>query len=94
MELSTFYRLACALAIGLIIGLQRENTYPTEEEIRSAGIRTFSITSVLGALAALMSIQMGSAAPFVGMLIVLGLVLAAMHISSSSRFQGGITTSV
>lgn len=94
MELSTFYRLACALAIGLIIGLQRENTYPTEEEIRSAGIRTFSITGVLGALAALMSIQMGSAAPFVGMLIVLGLVLAAMHISSSSRFQGGITTSV
>ena len=51
MELSTVYRLACALAIGLIIGLQRENTYQAVDEMHPAGIRTFSITGVLGALA-------------------------------------------
>ena len=94
MELSTVYRLACALAIGLIIGLQRENTYQAVDEMHPAGIRTFSITGVLGALAALMSMQMGSAAPFVGLLLVLGVVLGATHISNASRSYTGITTSV
>lgn len=92
MEFNLFYRLACALAIGLIIGLQRENTYQTED-FHPAGIRTFAITGILGALAALMSLQMDSAAPFVGLLVVIGIVLAATHVSSQS-VSSGITTSV
>ncbi len=94
MEFSTVYRLACALAIGLVIGLQRENIYRSEYEAHSAGIRTFSITGVLGALAVLMSMQMESPAPFFGLLIVLGIVLGAMHVSSIPQNRTGITTSV
>ncbi len=93
MEFSFFYRLACALAIGLIIGLQRENTFQNAEE-HPAGIRTFAVTGILGALAALMSTQMESAAPFVGLSLVLGLVLSATHLSAGTKFRTGITTSV
>ncbi len=92
MEFNLFYRLACALAIGLIIGLQRENAYGNEDA-HPAGIRTFAITGILGALSALMAQQMGSAAPFVGLLVVFGLVLAATHVSASNA-SAGITTSV
>lgn len=92
MEFNLFYRLACALAIGLIIGLQRESTYQTED-FHPAGIRTFAVTGILGALAALMSLQMGSVAPFVGLLVVIGIVLAATHVSSPNA-SSGITTSV
>lgn len=92
MEFNLFYRLACALAIGLIIGLQRENTY-RRGDFHPAGIRTFAIAGILGALASLMSLEMASAAPFVGLLIVLGIVLAATHVSLSDA-SAGITTSV
>lgn len=92
MEFNLFYRLACALAIGLIIGLQRENTY-RRGDFHPAGIRTFAIAGILGALAALMSLEMASAAPFVGLLVVLGIVLAATHVSLSDA-SAGITTSV
>lgn len=92
MEFSLFYRLASALAIGLIIGLQRESTYE-DAGVHPAGIRTFAITGVLGALAALMSLQMESAAPFVALLLVLGLLLAVVHFSLTEKVAG-LTTGV
>ena len=92
MEFNLFYRLACAIAIGLIIGLQRENTYQNEA-FHSAGIRTFAIAGILGALGVLMSQQMNSVVPFVALLLVLGILLGAMHIALS-KVLTGITTSV
>lgn len=93
MELGTFYRLACALAIGLLIGLQRENSFQDAQE-HPAGIRTFAITGILGAVTALISMQMHSAAPFVGSLLAIGAVLSATHVSTKARTYSGITTSV
>lgn len=44
-----FLQLAVALGLGLLVGLQRERVDPV-----IAGIRTFSLITVLGALAALL----------------------------------------
>lgn len=99
MEFSSFYRLACALAIGLIIGLQREGAFKNQADVHPAGIRTFSITGLLGAIAALLSMQMGTAVPFIGVLVVLGLILAVSHAtflrkSEESILAAGLTTTV
>lgn len=59
----TFVDLAIALGIGLLVGLQKERV-----ESPVAGLRTFALVSVFGAVAALIS---GPAAPYV---IIAGLL--------------------
>ena len=49
-ELEHFLTFATSLAIGLLIGLERERSQAT-----SAGLRTFALVSMLGTLTALLS---------------------------------------
>jgi uncharacterized membrane protein (DUF4010 family) len=62
-----------SLAIGLLIGLERER-----HEGAKAGLRTFALVALFGALCALLSEQTGSPAALVaGMLIVAAMIITA-----------------
>ena len=103
LEFNVFYRLAAAIGIGLIIGMQREHTFDQTDR-HPAGVRTFTLVGLGGAMTALLSDLMHGAAPFVTGFVVIGLLLMASHIAFgiSHRESGvqespgtaGITTSV
>ena len=52
MTASPWFNFAVALALGLLIGLERERTKGKGPTRRAAGIRTFALATLLGALAA------------------------------------------
>ena len=104
LDLNVFYRLAAAIGIGLIIGMQREHTYSDKDDRHPAGVRTFTLVALVGAISALLSDQMQGLAPFVTGFIVVGMLLMASHISFAIGHRpqegrpivssDGITTSV
>ncbi|MCQ2054991.1 MAG: MgtC/SapB family protein [Fibrobacter sp.] len=100
IEFDIFYKLAAALGIGFVIGMQREGSNNSNQAHHPAGLRTFSIVSLCGAVAAYLGELMNSVAPFVTGFVVLGLLLMASHIAYGfSRAEDktnfdGITTSV
>ena len=64
-----FIQLAVALGLGLLVGLQRERT-----DSAIAGIRTFALITVLGAVAAMLGRAFGGWVVAMGLLAVAGLV--------------------
>ena len=98
IEFNIFYKLAAALGIGFIIGMQRENSYSRKKSRHPAGLCSFSIVSLCGALTCYLGDLMGSLAPFVTGLVVVGLLLVASHVAYglSNHENGGpagVTTS-
>jgi uncharacterized membrane protein (DUF4010 family) len=68
-------RLALALAIGLVVGVERGwRQRGHAEGSRTAGVRTFTLIGLLGGLSGLLSAQVGGAAPWVAVLALLTLV--------------------
>lgn len=66
-----FLQLFVALGLGLLVGLQRERVDPA-----IAGIRTFALITVLGALAALLGRSFGGWVVAVGLLVSAALVVS------------------
>lgn len=107
LEFDVLYRLAASIGVGLIIGLQREHTFGKSER-HPAGVRTFTLVSLGGAMAAMLCALMNGTAPFVAGFVVIGLLLVVSHIAfglnhreqnpempdSVGASQAGITTSV
>lgn len=91
MELeSTLGRLAIALGLGLLVGLQRERT-----ESAIAGLRTFALVTLLGGLSGLLSQEFGGwvlGAAFLGLaaMVVIGNVMKLR----TQPEDTGITTEV
>lgn len=86
-----FVRLAVALGLGLLVGLQR--TWADHEE---AGIRTFPLITALGFVAGILGDSYGGWVVAAGFLAVTGLLLsvnAALY-KASDRPDFGITTEV
>ncbi len=81
LEFNVFYRLAAAIGIGLIIGMQREHTYFDQSDRHPAGVRTFTLVGLGGAMAAFLCDLMQGPAPFVTGFVVIGLLLMASHIA-------------
>jgi uncharacterized membrane protein (DUF4010 family) len=71
-----FLQLAVALGLGLLVGLQRERVEPAV-----AGIRTFALITLFGAVAA----RLGTA--FGGWIVVAGLVVTAAIVVSGSLMR-------
>ena len=99
IEFNIFYKLAAALGIGFIIGMQRENSYSRNNSRHPAVLCSFSIVSLCGALTCYLGELMGSLVPFVTGLVVIGLLLVASHVAYglSNRENGGpagVTTSM
>ena len=77
-----------SLAIGLLIGLERERT-PSAK----AGLRTFALVALFGTLSALLSTKLGSPWLLIaGLLAVAGMIIAAYHNNPSEEHDPGTTT--
>jgi uncharacterized membrane protein (DUF4010 family) len=84
-------RFAAALGLGVLIGLERERTQP---ETRFAGVRTFGLISLAGAMAAYVDGGLGR--PLLGLALfaaVAGLVVVSA-VTTARQGDIGITTEV
>lgn len=90
-----FYRLGTALAIGFLVGTQREFSYRDEpEEANFAGVRTFTLFGLSGALGALAADRAESPWLFVALALVVGGLVVASYVVTSRRGDFGTTTEV
>ena len=92
IEHSDFYRISAALAIGFLIGLQREYAYGDPDKEMFAGVRTFALMGMIGALAALASDALASPWPFVVVMLFLGGFLISAYSISAWRGDMGLTS--
>ena len=91
-----FYHLGVALAVGLLIGVERGWAERDEEEgTRVAGVRTFALIGLLGGAAGLVSQTLGGVLLALG-LLALGALFATAHVvhTRSHPDQLGITVPV
>ncbi|NEZ03648.1 MgtC/SapB family protein [Wenzhouxiangella sp. XN201] len=80
LELGAFFRLAVALAIGLLIGIERGwQRRDTEEGQRVAGLRTYSLIGLLGGVVGIMSQDGGY--------LLIGLVFVGLAIASATAYM-------
>jgi uncharacterized membrane protein (DUF4010 family) len=89
-----FYRFGVALAIGFLIGLQREYAHGGPEREISAGERTLALMGLAGCGAALVADELGSPWAFVGIIVPLGMLISASYVVTSWRGDVGLTTEV
>jgi uncharacterized membrane protein (DUF4010 family) len=93
MDESLWYRLAVALGIGLIVGLERGwKTRDQHSGQRSAGVRTFSITALCGGLLAALSQPDRFIVLAAGTLVIGALVVVAYTITVREQRDLGMTT--
>lgn len=80
-DLNTFYLLLVALAIGLLIGVERGwQERDSKEGQRIAGVRTYGLIGLLGGVLGVLSVNFGSlilGLGLIGLLILLGLFYLA-----------------
>lgn len=88
-----FYRFGAALAIGFLIGLQREFASEDPDQELFAGVRTFSLIAIAGCLAAFLADLVGGPWVFVGIVVPVGTLIALAHfIGAWRRGTTGLTT--
>ncbi len=87
MEFELLSRIALALGIGLLIGLERGwRTREAESGSRAAGIRTFAISGLLGGVVGAIAQALGDTASVAsGIVLATGLAVYAAVITSFSR---------
>lgn len=85
-----YVKLGIALGLGLLVGLQRESVAS-----RLAGLRTFSLITLLGALSALLAQWYGGWVVAVGFLALAGLILIGKEIDARrGEVDPGLTTEI
>lgn len=89
------YRLAVAIAIGLLIGIERGwKGREAEEGEREIGLRTLALLGLIGGLSGLLGAEFGGlliGLMFIGLAILLGLVY---RIKAGQRDDIGLTTEI
>jgi uncharacterized membrane protein (DUF4010 family) len=86
-ELERLPAFAASLAIGLLIGLERERHPGTK-----AGLRTFALVALFGAVTALLSQKTGSPAILIVGLLVVGAMIIAAYARDEAQDDPGTTT--
>jgi len=85
----TFTKLGIALALGLLVGMQRERT-----NSRLAGIRTFPLITILGTVAGLLALRFGGWVVAASLVSLAAIVLLGSRAPSALPPDPGITTEV
>jgi len=93
-QYSIFYRFGVALIIGFLVGLQREYAFNKQGKELAAGVRTFSLISLIGCTAAMITQLTASPLPFVAIIIILGLLITVNFFIQAWRGETGLTTEV
>jgi uncharacterized membrane protein (DUF4010 family) len=93
--LSTLRDFAIALAIGALVGIEREKKKTEEAERGTAGLRTFILLAEAGAIAAWLSVRLSAPSIFVaGGALVTAAVLVGYAIRARVEGSHGLTTEV
>lgn len=93
MDESLWHRLAVALGIGLIVGLERGWTSRDQRGgMRMAGLRTFTIAALGGGVLAAASVPDHFAVLAAGALVVGALIVAGYVVGSKEQNDFGMTT--
>lgn len=94
-EIELFQRLGLALAIGLLLGLERGWHARTEAEgTRAAGLRTFGLTGLLGGVCGWLTLFAGGAFLGFAFLALTGLVALSYWVQSRRQDDLGLTTEI
>jgi uncharacterized membrane protein (DUF4010 family) len=89
--LSLALRFAAALGLGVLIGLERERTQP---ETRFAGVRTFGLISLAGAMAAYVDGALGRPALALTLFGAVAALVVVSAVVTARQGDIGITTEV
>lgn len=89
MEEQLVIRLGAALAVGLLIGIERERSKGQGPRRAAAGVRTFTLIALAGAI----SLELGGAPAFLVVAAIIG-VFAAISYVRTFRHDAGLTTEV
>jgi len=87
-------RYGISLAIGILVGMQRQVVTGREGGELPAGVRTFGLMGLWGCAAAHVSDLVNSPAVLAASLGMLGVLLAAMYFVEARRERQGLTTVV
>jgi uncharacterized membrane protein (DUF4010 family) len=93
-DTNLFYRFGAALVIGILVGLQREYSHGSPEREMFAGVRTFALMALAGAVGAMVADEVGSAWAFVVIVGLLGIFIGIAYFISAWRGEVGLTTEV
>jgi uncharacterized membrane protein (DUF4010 family) len=94
VQADLFLRFGVALAIGFMIGLQREFAFRTRQRELLAGERTFALMALVGGLSAMIAEIFDSPLAFFGVIFLVGLFTAIAYFIDASRGQVGLTTEI
>ena len=89
VEEQLIIRLGAALAVGLLIGIERERSKGQGPRRAAAGVRTFTLIALAGAI----SLELGGLPAFLVVAAVIG-AFAALSYLRSFRHDPGLTTEV
>ncbi len=87
--IDTLQQFVTSLAIGLLIGLERERN-PSAK----AGLRTFALISLFGTLAAMLSSKIGSPWLLIAGLCIVGIMIIAAYFTSTAEESDPGTTTI
>ncbi len=90
----TMARLGVALAIGLLVGLQRQFAKQGDDDDLFAGARTFALIGLTGGLSALLAKIFDSPLVFAVGLAMMGLVVAVGYVAGMRAGGLGVTTEI
>lgn len=88
-DLEPFFALIEALGIGLLIGIERERSTQNTGNDPSAGVRTFALASLIGAIS-----MIGGGVPLLIVAIATVAALRAVLVVQQGDFNIGMTTSL
>ena len=93
-HIDVFYRFGVALVIGFLVGLQREHVSGVSDREIFAGVRTFSLISVLGCGAAMLADVSGSIWTLPVIAAMLGVLASVAYYINALDGEGGVTTEI
>lgn len=84
-------RFAVAIALGMLIGLERERTKGQEG---GAGVRTFALIALTGAIAGHLDQSLGLAWISLSIFLAVAALIIGMYVVTASQGDVGITTEI
>lgn len=84
--------LGIAVAVGLLIGLEREQSRDEAARTRPAGMRTFTLLGLAGGLGGLLSVGLGAWAVGLVAVVSLGVLVGSSFIQRAGESETGMTT--
>jgi len=93
-DIELYYRFGVALAIGFLIGLQREYAHGGPGKEIFAGERTLALMGLVGCTAAMIAEELASPWAFLGIVLSLCALIVVAHFVAAWRGHVGLTSEV